>query len=93
MVFYSYIIQLGQDEIPWISPFFMGTLSLLSAIASLGLPYTRNTVLLNTIEETEDHYNQRKTILAQAASKIRCRTKKVKDETAFVVKFISTLFP
>ena len=81
MVFYSYIIQLGQDEIPWISPFFMGTLSLLSAIASLGLPYTRNTVLLNTIEETEDHYNQRKTILSQAANKIRCRTTKVKDVT------------
>ena len=81
MVFYSYIIQLGQDQIPWISPFFMGILSLLSAIASLGLPYTRNTVLLNTVEETEHHYRQKKTILAQTASKVCCGTSKVRDDT------------
>ena len=63
MIFYSYVIQIGQDQLPWISPLCMGTLAMCSAVASLALPDTRSTALLATISDTEHYYRAKETIL------------------------------
>ena len=65
MVFYSYVMYIGADRLPWVSPLIMGTLALVSAFASLALPDTRQVMLLETIEETEVYYRKEQTLMAK----------------------------
>ena len=65
LIFYSYVMHVGAEQIPWISPLCMGTLALGSAIGALALPDTRTTTLLATVAETEEYYERESTILAR----------------------------
>ena len=75
LIFYSYIMHVGADRLPWISPLIMGVLSLTSAFFSLGLPDTRQVKLLQTIEESETFYESEQTILSKFVAKFRRATK------------------
>ena len=65
LIFYSFVMHVGAEQIPWISPLCMGTLALGSAIGALALPDTRKTTLLATITETEEYYQRDPSILAK----------------------------
>ena len=43
LIFYSYVMHVGAEQIPWISPLCMGSLALGSAIGALAL--TRVSIL------------------------------------------------
>ena len=79
LVFYSYVMQIGADQIPWLSPLCMGTLALASALASLALPDTRNTALLPTVKATEEYYRSEPSILAKLLRKEVARVVPVDD--------------
>ena len=64
MIFYSYVMNVSADQLPWVSPLIMGILSLVSSFVSLALPDTRRIILLQTIEETEEYYCKEQTFLA-----------------------------
>lgn len=80
LVFYSYVMQIGQDRIPWLSPLCMGTLALASSIASLALPDTRRTTLLPTIKATEEYYRREPSVLAKLLRKEVTRVVPVTNE-------------
>ena len=71
LIFYSYIMHVGEVQLPWVSPLIMGTLSLTSAFFSLGLPDTRQVKLMKTIEEMEAFYESEQTILSKFFAKFR----------------------
>ena len=71
MVFYSYVMYIGGDRLPWVSPLIMGTLGLVAAFVSLALPDTRQVMLLETIEETEAFYRKEQTVLAKLFAQFR----------------------
>ena len=70
LVFYSYVIHVGAEELPWISPFCMATMALGSAFAALMLPDTRETALLTSIAETEAFYRRKPSILTKTFNRV-----------------------
>ena len=73
LIFYSYVMHVGAEQLPWISPFCMATMAVSSAIGALALPDTRKTVLLSSIAETEAFYQQEPTILAKTFKRVTRR--------------------
>ena len=62
-IVYPVIIQLSQQQFPWLSSLCLGVVSLSACIAALALHDTSNLVLLTTIEQTENYYKKKKSTL------------------------------
>ena len=62
-------MQVGQDQLPWISPLCMGLLAISSSIAALALPDTKSITLLTTVDDAEEYYKENETILSKIFSR------------------------
>ena len=62
-------MQVGQDQLPWISPLCMGILAISSSVAALALPDTKSITLLATVDDAEVYYRENETILSKILSK------------------------